>query len=173
MNFTDRGFEMMSNTGLLYRIFRRYIASYLIKFIFSNKNISRRLFKILSQLWINYRKSSLTLNLSVQKLRFSAGDLVPFIKVNGKSIIELLTLPKFYVILFGIKASAELNDFINEHMDVIEIITLEINDECITSGIKNNLALIIRPDQYIGLIADYIDEKILRDYFKTASVFSK
>jgi len=168
MNFTDRGFEMMNNTGLQFRIFRRYIVSYFAKFIFANKNIRRRFFKIISQLQVNYKKSILSLNLSNQKLKFSAGDLIPFIKVNGKSLIETITLPKFYVMVFGYKPTAQFNNFIEKNRDLLEIITIDLNDYCRNYGIENNLLLIIRPDQYIGLIADDLSEKIVRDYFNTA-----
>ncbi|MEO6694677.1 MAG: FAD-dependent monooxygenase [Ignavibacteria bacterium] len=165
MNFTDRGFEMMSNNGLLFRLFRRYAVSYTAKFIFASKTLRKRVFRIVSQLHVNYEKSNLSLNLSNQKLKFTAGDLIPYIKINDRSLIELITLPKFHIMIFGNKPSEEIIKFAERNKNLLKIISIHINDECRKHGIEKDLTLIIRPDQYIGLIADSVNENIVRDYF--------
>ncbi|MDQ3019996.1 MAG: FAD-dependent monooxygenase [Bacteroidota bacterium] len=173
MNFTDRAFGYMTKQNYFFKAFRKYLGAYFIKVALSSSIFKRRIFYTISQLWVNYSKSILSVNHSNQKLKFSAGDRVPYVLINinnGESIFSLLTEPKFYLLLIGMNSNEELDEFIKKYENIFHKIELELTSQWKKLGVKKPIAIIVRPDEYIGLISDNINPGIVNLYMKRIGI---
>lgn len=167
MKFTDNIFAFMTGRNRFIYLLRTYLMPYILRLVLSTKWITRRIFRVLSQIWYSYKKSPLSLQFIKQKLHFSAGDRCPYVmtEIDSKlqSIYHLLTEPKFHLLCIGGNWDS---DHIPELLkDYIKIVNLPLNEGWQKLGVKSNLYLLIRPDNYIGLLTDEISPALITGYF--------
>lgn len=150
-----------------------------LKFVWSKKRLREIFFKRVSQIFINYRHSAISLHLSHAKT-VKAGDRLPYLKVfNEKKqeetdLHEWCAKPGFTLIVLGKLQDIDLftlakwitqnyNGSLNffylppsaRNKKIFN--TFEVNE-----GKKK--ALIIRPDMHIGLINDVVDIDMMDNY---------
>lgn len=169
MKFTDKIFAFMTSCNWFLYQLRTYVMPNILRLILSTKWISKRIFRILSQIWYSYRKSPLSLQFIKQKLKFSAGDRCPYVmtEIDGKlqSIYHLLTEPKFHLLCIG---SNEYDSQIPDHLTAyIKVVNLPLNESWGKLGVQSGLYLLIRPDNYIGLLSDEMSPALITGYFDT------
>ena len=174
LNFTDRAFGFMTSDHFLIDFFRKYFASQLIKLALGNKKLRTGIFRTLSQIWYSYIESPLSLNLSRQALKFKAGERLPYIKINinnkEQSIYCLLTAAKFHLLVIGKNnLPPELMGAMTQFEKIINIIFLPSEKRWKKLGAEKELYILVRPDNYIGLLSDKISEEILKTYFNKMS----
>lgn len=167
MKFTDNIFAFMTGRNWVIYQLRAHLLPYILQFVLSKKWIARRIFRILSQIWYSYKKSPLSLQFIKQKLRFSAGDRCPYVmtEIDGKlqSIYHLLTEAKFHLLYIGGSLDS---DYLPGHLKpYIKIVNLPLNEGWQKLGVKSDLYLLIRPDNYIGLMSDEISPALITGYF--------
>ena len=122
------------------------------------------MFRTLSQIQWSYEDCSVSQNRSAQKLKFTAGDRLPYILINKESIYKLLTEPAFHLLIIGDnKTSFTTTEFVKQ-------VLLSIEDWK-TIGVTKPLYILVRPDNYIGLIADEMNEEILNKYLQEHCCF--
>ena len=164
LKFTDRAFAAMTSSNILISWLRNNILPLFINLFFKKPAIRTAMFKAVSQIQWSYKDCSISQNMSSQKLRFHAGDRLPYILLNSshnrkESIYTLLTEPVFHLLIIGnarqVTTSSE------------KIKTIGVNiDEWKPWGVTKPLYILLRPDNYIALIADELDEQKLHTYLR-------
>lgn len=164
---TDRMFQLGSSDDWFISYIRTHIFPYVAGLALGLDVVKKALFPLVSQIGINYRESSL----SVDDADFDvkAGDRMPFFRV-GRSIYDQLRAPKFHLLAFGgngtHKTAKNLKELVDTH-------TLPLTDEIMTHfGAYSPFAVLLRPDNYIGLISSEILDETLRDYFENINIRS-
>lgn len=164
---TDRMFQLGSSDDWFISYIRTHIFPYVAGLALGLDVVKKALFPLVSQIGINYRESSL----SVDDADFDvkAGDRMPFFRV-GRSIYDQLRAPKFHLLAFGgngtHKTAKNLKELVDTH-------TLPLTDEIMTHfGAYSPFAVLLRPDNYIGLISSEISDETLRDYFESINIRS-
>ncbi len=158
MKFTDRAFTLMTSTNWFIRNLRKYIGLNLAGFILSRKLLRPRLFKTVSQTWYSYTGKSLSSGFSSkQKLTFRTGDRLPFIRSD---YYTSFTTPGFHLIHISDQPSQNLHP----EKALPFPITLVHNrlEEWKAFGVQLELFILVRPDNYILLIADCWDAAFVK-----------
>lgn len=159
LKFTDRFFGIMTSNHWFISWVRNNIIPPLLKFAFSRNFIRKTMFRTLSQIQWSYDDCSLSKNRSSQKLTFAAGDRLPYITINNESIYKQLTKPVFHLLIIG-----DTNTFSFPHSFVKQV--LLGMEEWKPLGLTKPLYILVRPDNYIGLISDDMNNEILNNYLK-------
>ncbi|SEB04884.1 FAD-dependent monooxygenase [Pedobacter hartonius] len=132
-------------------------------------------FKKASQIWYNYRDSPLSFHDSHQKLQFKAGDRFPYIMVWGNDLTQscyhLLTEAKFHLVIVEdqtrmVQDHPVLPPLVPPQLEaVIKVLHLPLSAEWELLGLKTTLYLLVRPDNYIAMISDDLNDDQLLLYF--------
>jgi len=166
LKFTDRGFNMMTSDKWYIRFFRKYIAFNLVRFVSGSGRIKPLLFKTISQTGYSYKKSSLSFNKSKQKLKFTSGDRLPYL--HGENIYPEFTAAGFHLLHINAdEISEEKRKMINNLFPFpVKIIESKITEGWTKLGMKSELFILVRPDNYLGLIMDSLDVEMIKNYLK-------
>ena len=165
LKFTDRFFGIMTSSNMIISWVRNNIIPQMMKIFLRVSFIRPIMFKTLSQIKWSYKNSSVSKNLSTQKLKFTAGDRLPYVLVDKKSIYTLLTEPAFHLLSIGNTiTSLTQNEF-------IKLVTLDMA-AWKAFGVTKPIFILVRPDNYIALITDEINEEILNNYLRQYCYFN-
>lgn len=179
LNTTDKMFKVVMSTNWATLLFKKWVLPRLLQFVWSKAGIREIFFKRVSQIFINYRHSAISLQLSNAN-HVKAGDRLPYLKVFDEKkqeetdLHEWCAKPGFTLIVLGKLQEldlftlakwitqnypANLNFFYlppsAKNSEVFK--TFEVNE-----GKKK--ALIIRPDMHIGLSNDVVDIEMMDNY---------
>ncbi len=159
LKFTDRFFGIMTSSNRVISWIRSNILPTLLKFVFKKTFIRPIMFRTLSQIQWSYEDCSISQNRSVQKLKFTAGDRLPYVLINKEAVYKLITEPAFHLLIIGDSKTAF------NSTEFVKTISLGI-EEWKAFGVTKPLYILVRPDNYIGLIADELNEEILNKYLQ-------
>src|SRR5215217_964146 len=98
---TDRMFELAAGSNWLMSFIRTTIFPPVAGFVASLESVSKRIFPLISQIGINYRKASLSQHTDDEPDDVKAGDRLPYFLIDGQSIFDKLKEPKFHLLLFS------------------------------------------------------------------------
>jgi 2-polyprenyl-6-methoxyphenol hydroxylase-like FAD-dependent oxidoreductase len=164
LDSTDRMFELAAGSSWLMSFLRTTIFPPVAGFMASLDAVSKRVFPLISQIGINYRKDDLLSEHTDDEFEdVRAGDRLPYFLVDGESIFEQLKAPKFHVLLFGkgeCEQFAEFGDLVDCHQISIDARISEI------FGTEDDFGLLLRPDNHIAFIESVITPEQVADYFK-------
>lgn len=151
---TDRLFQLGASDDWFLAFFRMHIFPYVANFALSLDVVKRAIFPLISQIGITYRKSSLSQDNA--GLIVKAGDRMPYFEIEGKSIYDRLHEPKFHLIVFSDGKRNQLNaanEFKNKYNGWLDIHSLPLYPGIArVFGTDTSFTLLLRPDNYIGLI---------------------
>lgn len=166
LGFTDRFFAVMTGRSIFMSWFRNNIVPPVLRFMLKRPAMRKFMFKTLSQTSWSYKKSSVSKNGSSQRLKFKAGDRLPYVLTGSekKSVYKLMTSPGFHLISIGVR-----HPFVADH-PLIKNISLPIED-WIDQGVASPIYILCRPDNYIGMIADDLNESKLARYLRDHCAF--
>lgn len=150
LKFTDRFFGMMTSSNPVISWVRNNILPPVLKFVFRQNFIRPVMFKTLSQIGWTYKACSLSQHNSKQSLKFRAGDRLPYVLVNNESIHKLLAEPVFHLLIIGEQPNLT-------PVEWVKPVTLPV-EPWKHLGVTRPLYILVRPDNYIGLVADKTDE---------------
>lgn len=166
METTDRFFNLVASPSPFFVFVRLYIFPYVANLMFSLEVVKRFVFPRISQIAINYRESSLSHEVGSFKVK--AGDRMPWFETEGVSIYDVLREPLFHLLVFsdGESEIPPLSESvlkkwqgkIDSHYFVFNEKTREI------FGAKGSFFLILRPDNYIGMISDDFSPETVEEY---------
>ncbi|MEO7539285.1 MAG: FAD-dependent monooxygenase, partial [Pyrinomonadaceae bacterium] len=163
---TDRFFNLVASPDPVLVFIRLYIFPYIAQALFSLRAVKRFVFPRISQIAINYRSSPLSV--TDGSFRVKAGDRMPWFKTQGESIYDRLREPLFHHIVFtdGKQSIRPLPDDLNESWTgMIDSNVLDLTPEISgLFGTRNAFFLILRPDNYIGLISQNFSPDVVRRY---------
>ena len=167
VNTTDQGFSIMTSAKWYKRFFRLYIFPILIKQILKIKKFRVFIFRVASQIAINYQRS--VLSYSANNNLLQAGQLVPFANINSKIIDEHLKFNGFTVLLFDTvlrdDKKEELQNTFSANFQFINILRNEINEDAFKKfKVETSALFLIRPDNYIGFASENISIHELKKY---------
>ena len=163
---TDRFFNLAAGKNPIFAFIRLYIFPYVAQLLFSLDFVKRFVFPGISQIAVNYRKSSLS---EVDgSFEVKAGDRMPWFEIDGRSVYDELHAPVFHLIIFSDgqteipPMSAEMMNRWNKEIDShVYTLTEKVSD---LFGCDHTFFLILRPDNYIGLITDDLSPDRARKY---------
>jgi 2-polyprenyl-6-methoxyphenol hydroxylase-like FAD-dependent oxidoreductase len=168
---TDRFFGLAAGPEPLLAFTRIYIFPYIAQFLFSLDAFKRFVFPRVSQIQINYEHD--TLSEEHGNFAVKAGDRMPWFEAEGASIYDRLRGPRFHLLIFydgkgdipplPPDTLAEWDAFIDSilislYPDIAEIF-----------GTKESFFIILRPDNYIGLISDDFSPELVTKYLNLVS----
>lgn len=164
LNFTDRGFTLMTSTNWFVKVFRKYVALVVAGIVLQSGKIRPLVFKTISQIGYSYSGLTLSISESRQNLSFKAGDRLPYF--SEANIYSLFTAPSYN--LLHISLTAMDDDMVGKIKTTfqfeVEIVEEKITDKWTKLGVKNELFILVRPDNYMAYIFDQFDEIKINRY---------
>jgi len=157
LRFTDRGFTLMPSSNWFIRLIRRYVALPIAGLVMSQAKIKYFGFTIVSQIWYNYRGKSLTASSTRQRLKFKSGDRLPYLE-NG-NIYPKFTRACFHLLHIGDNVVSENKRNELAYRFPFEVVIVEdvLDERWQRLGVEEELFVLVRPDNYISMLADGLD----------------
>ena len=160
---TDRFFNLVASPEPILAYLRTHVFPYIAGVAFSIDAVKKFVFPRISQIAINYRHSSLSKN--DDSFAVKAGDRMPYFTVEGTSIYDELREPKFHLLTFFDGndnppdfPETKFSEFVDfHHLPLYPHIT-EISDT------TESFMILLRPDNYIGLISAEISLENVEKY---------
>ena len=154
----------------------------LVALVPKEKHIARFAFRLISQIGIRYRKSSLSRDASHGSLPANAprpGDRLPFLVFQEGStttnIHEKVKTPAFHLLLFSgnspdtDRMTQAVRDVIHKYDDMVQDETIPLTSATkhlyTAFGIKDEGYYLVRPDMYVACRSSQIDAEYLKSYF--------
>jgi 2-polyprenyl-6-methoxyphenol hydroxylase-like FAD-dependent oxidoreductase len=174
---TDRVFGITVSQNPLVVFWRVHVMPHLVALIPKEKHLFKFAFRLISQIGIHYRNSSLSRNASLGWFPIKAprpGDRLPFLMFQDKdklvNIQAVVNGPAFHVLLFpGTQSEEKINavrGLFDENDDVIQIETIPLTpatkDLYRALGVENGGCYVVRPDMYVA----YRSERFSEDHLK-------
>ena len=159
---TDRMFELAAGSHWLLSFIRTTIFPPLAGFVASTETFSKRVFPLISQIGVGYRKASLSEHINGESDDVKAGDRLPYFLVDGKSIFDKLTEPKFHLLVF---TNSDRGDWENEFGDLVDYHVIPLDSR--VSEIfetEKEFSVFLRPDNHIAFISSEISVNRVRGY---------
>ncbi len=163
---TDRFFNLVASPEPILAYLRTHVFPYIAGAAFSLDAVKKFVFPLISQTAINYRHSILSENDGSFSVK--AGDRMPYFTVEGESIYDELHEPKFHLLTFfdGSGSPPDFSaSFVNQYSALIDFHHLPLYPH-ITEifDATETLMILLRPDNYIGLISAEISSGKLENY---------
>jgi 2-polyprenyl-6-methoxyphenol hydroxylase-like FAD-dependent oxidoreductase len=162
---TDRIFDLGASDEWFTAFVRTKILPYIANAVLHLDSVKRYIFPLVSQIGINYRKSSLSEENGFFSIK--AGDRMPHFEFEGVSIYERLKEPKFHLLTFFDGANKPLTTAANFPENFIDFHEFPLYPNIAEIfGAKQTFSVLLRPDNYIGLISTENSATILAEYFR-------
>jgi len=153
---TDRFFDLVASPSPLLSFTRMNLFPYIAGFGFRMDLVKKFVFPRISQIRINYRGSSLSETRGTFKVK--AGDRMPWFEIDGRSIYDSLHEQAFHLLIFtdGRDEIPPLpDDLMEQWREGIDSRVFSLDEKIADIfGSNRSFFLILRPDNYIGLISD-------------------
>ena len=158
---TDRMFNLAAGTDWFVNVIRTTVFPPMAKFILSIDAIKRKFFRLISQIGINYRDSSLSAHGDDEQFKVKAGERLPYFLVDGHSVYDKLRAPKFHLLTF----SGDPSDYAANHQqatddsdaryaDLLDQYVLPLYPQAAEIfGADQAFQVLLRPDNYIAFIS--------------------
>ena len=162
---TDRMFELAAGSHWLLAFIRTTIFPPVAGFMASLEAVSRRVFPLISQIGINYRDFPLSEHTDDEFEHVKAGDRMPYFLVDGKTIFDKLSAPKFHLLVFS-NAQQSIGEEFEEQFAAIadyDVVPLDVRVREIF-GTEREFSVFLRPDNYIAFISSEISLNKVREY---------
>jgi hypothetical protein len=162
---TDRVFDFGASEDPFVAFFRTHIFPYIANLALNIKAVQNYIFPLVSQIGINYRNSSLSSSDGFFKVK--AGDRMPYFIYEKASIYQKLKEPKFHLLTFfdGQNRMPDLSKEISENSDYVDLHKLTLYPNIAELfGTNKSFALLLRPDNYIGLITENLSSDQIKKY---------
>ncbi len=160
---TDRMFNFAASPEPILSYLRTHVFPYVAGAAFSLDAVKKFIFPIISQTGINYRHSPVSR--TDGEFNVKGGDRMPYFETQNASIYEKLKQPKFHLLTFfdGENNFADLTEILkNGAIDFHEIALYPNIAEIF--GASRSFMILLRPDNYIGLISNDISGAELSKY---------
>lgn len=163
---TDRFFDFAASDEWFISFVRKNVFPYVANLALHLDAVKRVVFPMVSQIGINYRASSLSR--TDGSFSVKAGDRMPWYQTGGRSIYDDLHTPSFHLLIFSDEATDALQlpddtrqgwqGHIDSHFYSLDQPARE------AFGCDRPFFVILRPDNYIGLISDNFSTEPIKQY---------
>jgi len=166
---TDRFFAFGAGDEPVLAFTRLYVFPYIAQFLLSLDIVKRFVFPRISQIQINYEDASLSKEIG--NFKINAGERMPWLQIDGRSIYDDLRSPQFHLVIFH-DGQTEIppmpEDIMHAWEGQIDSHFYSLFPHVAeTFGTTGSFFLILRPDNYIGLISNDFDPDQVRKYLNT------
>ncbi|MEL6535914.1 MAG: FAD-dependent monooxygenase [Bacteroidota bacterium] len=164
VNSTDKGFVFISGQQWWARTLRSYVVLPLFSVAMKYRKPAVKVFQQLSQLFYSYSKRSLASQQTQQRLKFKAGDRLPYM---GPGYLKQLTEPNFYLIRISDRPLTHSQRQTLEQALPMPTTFLEdpLTEAWKQKGVRSELYLLVRPDQHLLYVGDHLDAAQLQKAF--------
>jgi 2-polyprenyl-6-methoxyphenol hydroxylase-like FAD-dependent oxidoreductase len=154
---TDRIFDYATSDEWFVAYLRTHIFPHVGNFVLHLGAVQRLIFPLVSQIGITYRDFSLSRHDGDADFKVKAGDRMPYLLVDGKSVYDKLRQPKFHLLAFsdgrddyqGLAAELE-----REYAELFDFNVFPLHPRAAEIfGTDQPFSLLLRPDNYIGFIS--------------------
>ncbi|MEO8647628.1 MAG: FAD-dependent monooxygenase [Acidobacteriota bacterium] len=161
---TDRFFQFGASEEWFLAFMRVYVFPYVANFALSLDAVKKLVFPLVSQIGISYRTSPLSVG--GDGFSVKAGDRMPYFIVDGTSIYDRLHEPSFHLLNFfdGTTPVADLESAVENVADVFTFPLYPNIAEIF--GAPKTFSVLLRPDNYIGYIAENATAESVTQYLK-------
>jgi len=162
---TDRFFNLVASPEPVLSYLRMHVFPFIAGAAFSIDAVKKFVFPRISQIAINYRHSSLSVN--EEDFSVEAGDRMPYFSVGGASIYDRLHEPKFHLLTFfdGQNKLRDLQAELVEYADFVDFHTLPLYPGIAEIfGSNESFNVLLRPDNDIGFISEEVSAEGLKKY---------
>jgi 2-polyprenyl-6-methoxyphenol hydroxylase-like FAD-dependent oxidoreductase len=178
---TDQFFSLLTAKGFFISKLRNWILPFVISFLFSKKNIEKRLFWFMSQLNIHYAKNQFNYEIiekSYQELIGGPcpGYRAPNAPANSSSLFILLAQKPFNILSFKTKEEQpdelieKVNTLIKKYKAWLQVhaFVLSPTNKLLFKryGVIASAIYVIRPDGYVGFRVNSDNYLLLEEYLK-------
>jgi 2-polyprenyl-6-methoxyphenol hydroxylase-like FAD-dependent oxidoreductase len=170
---TDRMFELAAGSNWLLSLIRTTVFPPLAGWFIKFDAVRKRVFPVISQIGVNYRGGTLGGDSNGARFKFEPGDRMPYFLVDGRCVYDSLREPKFHLLNISdaegdsVKATGELEGEYSRFVDYKHFPLHPRAAEVFGAG--EPFKVLLRPDNYIALIAPNISPRELRAYFARLS----
>lgn len=167
---TDRFFNVAVSNQWFFKLFREALMPKMASLITRFKTSRELLFQLVSEIGINYRKSSLSQHAGNHSFKVKAGDRMPYFLVEGTNIYDRLYSPKFHLLIFseGNTNYQDLRSNLQKEYDhLIDFNVIPISQRIIEIfGTNQSFVVLLRPDNHIGMMGQDFSLETIATYFK-------
>ncbi len=178
---TDQFFSLLTANGFFISKLRNWLLPFVISFLFSKKNIEKRLFWFMSQLNIHYAKNQFNYDISEKSHQVFKGGprpgyRAPNAPANSSSLFKLLGLKPFNILCFKTKQEQtdqlieKINAFIKNYQDWVQVhvFVLSPANKILFKryGVGSSAIYVVRPDGYVGFRINSDNCLFLEEYLK-------
>lgn len=164
---TDRVFTFVTQPGRLARFVRTRVAPMLLARMFRFAAVRRRLFRLVSQIDVNYRNSPLSRGVAGA---VRGGDRLPWVEIDsGKDNFAPLASMSWQVHVYG-DAPAKSADTCAEFSLPLHVFPWR--PPMRQTGLLQGALYLIRPDGYVALADPHGDAEQLRSYCRVSNVYT-
>ena len=165
---TDRFFNLAASPEPVLSYIRMHVFPYIAGVAFSLDAVKKFVFPRISQIAIHYPDSSLSDHDGDSGLEVKAGDRMPYLLVDGKSVYDKLHEPKFHLISFSdglvedgpVEMDGEFGSLVTRHQ-------LPLFPHIAESfGTTESFSVLLRPDNYIAKISEGVSPAPAGEYLK-------
>jgi len=165
---TDRMFDLLMSPASLLAFARTHIFPHVANFLVGLDAVNQFIFPLISQIGITYRNRSLSADQD-EEFEVHAGDRMPYLQIDGKSVYDLLHRPLFHLITFTDnqddgefhnEIEREYAGFIDHHILPLQPHAAEV------FGTDKPFSVLLRPDNYIGFVSADTSLSKIRSYFE-------
>ena len=162
---TDRMFELAAGSHWLLSFIRTTIFPPVAGFMASLEAVSKRIFPLISQIGITYRDASLSEHTGEEFDDVEAGDRLPYFLVDGRTIYDKLSEPKFHLLVFSNADQTIGKDLEREFGAIADfhVVPLDSRVQEIF-GTEREFCVFLRPDNHIAFISSEISLDRVREY---------
>ncbi len=178
---TDQFFSLLTANGFFISKLRNWLLPFVISFLFSKKNLEKRLFWFMSQLNIHYAKNPFNYEViekshQVFKGGPCPGYRAPNASANSSTLFKLVSHKPFNILCFETKEEQidkhieKINAFIKNYQDwmQVHVFVLSPANELLFKryGVVASAIYVIRPDGYVGFRINSDNYLFLEEYLK-------
>jgi 2-polyprenyl-6-methoxyphenol hydroxylase-like FAD-dependent oxidoreductase len=182
---TDRVFGITVSQNPFVVFWRVHVIPRFVALIPKEKHLLRFAFRLISQIGLHYRNSSLSRDASVGSFPRKAprpGDRLPFATFHENNnlinIQDKVKAPAFHLLLFSKNNNEEkikaIRDLVDKYSHVIQIEVISFSrattDLYEAFGVQNGGCYLVRPDMYIAYRSARFNEEHLKAFLKRIAI---
>ena len=172
LNTTDRAFKLIVSDNWFAGVFRTKILARIAAFAISREAIQEIAFRTVSQIGINYRKSSLSKSLETLPASApQAGDRFPWLRLHLKTegpvedLYQKLDDTRFNLIVIGQPSPAEAALGLGGLLSIYELPSDPINEaELVRQHLPLPSFYLLRPDGHVGFCGTRLEPAAVKRY---------
>lgn len=133
-------------------------------------------YPLVSQIGINYRRSSLSDHRGDARFQIKAGDRMPYFLSDGKSVYDLLRQPKFHFLVFSNEGKDfnELFAQVGKDGEWVDCQTIPLAPRVAEIfDFHESFALLLRPDNHVAFISESLSTDEVNNYQRSVAKINR